>query len=360
MINKSYACLLCLTFILIVNCNNNDSEKPLEIVVQKEIKADEEVSEHLNQIYPFISANGNQKEIALANMKYTINLVLMDYDGHFLESIGAPGRGPDELQSARFFGFDQDNDVTVYDKSQHMIKTFDRSQDTVVTYDDPTPSGTTISSRNFTQCDNQWYLAIDHYQADPKDTRPVVGVFDQEFDLVHTFGDFDPYLDQGKSILQEPIISVDCERKVAFTGHAKVPFIREFDLENGMPADRTEEIPPSFKLSDRFIDVVRDFDEMEDFLIEEQSSSILITHNKDHIFLAFRNETPEYFESRDYRDRDHYLAVYSREDYSLIGEVPLEGVPMGTTEEGYIITLLDDDPDNFTLKLISARINSTE
>ncbi|TYP93621.1 hypothetical protein LX73_1328 [Fodinibius salinus] len=118
--------------------------------------------------------------------------------------------------------------------------------------------------------------------------------------------------------------------------------------------------PPSFRLSDEFIGKVKDSEKLKEFAINDQSTTVFLAQNKEYLLHTFRNETSKFYETRNYNDRNHFLAIYSKNDYQFIKEVPLSGAPLGYTKEGYIITLVNDNPNNFKIKFLEIKkvINS--
>ncbi len=333
--------------------DQNEGHNRFKVEVQKNIELDGKSSQYLYSLYPIASASSTNELIALPNYRNPIGVTLVDYEGNFIEQIGSEGRGPNEILSARYIGLDNHDNVVINDKSSSLIKKFDRSERSVESYRNYSDQGIDITSRDMKQCDGQWILSISHFEYTPSDTSSLIGIFDKEFQVLDMFGSFDPYLIDRKTILQDPITSIDCENGKLYSTHVKVPFIQIFDLDGFSKQERVEFIPPSFRLSDRFIEMidVGGQKEYQDFLIEEQSMSLLLAYTDNYLLHIFRNETELFFETRNFMDREHYVAVYSIEDYSFLGEVQLEGAPLGVTKEGYIINLVDDDPIH--LELIS-------
>lgn len=180
----------------------------------------------------------------------------------------------------------------------------------------------------------------------------IIGIFDDEFKRKELFGSMDPFMEGHNSILSSTITSVDCENELVYTSHEKIPFIQIYDLNNLSRIGRIEHLPPSFKLSDKFVEMVSDVPSLQDFLINDQSISIFLAHTEDYIVLPFRNETSEFNMTRNFNAREHFLAVFSKEDYKFVDEIPIDGAPLGRTKEGYIITLVNRNPDNFQIKFL--------
>jgi len=359
---KSIKCITLLSVLIFSSCNNNqEGERSLfDIDVQKKIELDSQASQYLYSLYPIASASSSEEIIALPNYRNPIGVTLIDYDGNYISHVGSEGRGPEEIQSARYIGLDYNDNVVINDKISALIKKYDRSDGNVHAFGNYTEDGIDLTSRDMKQCDGQWVLTINHHEYAPSDTSSMIGVFDEEFQLLEMFGSFDPYLVGRKTILQDPILSADCKNRKLYTTHVKVPYIQIFDLDENSKVERIEHIPEHFKISDRFIDMIEAGEQMayRKFLIEEQSMSLLLSQNDDFLMLLFRNDTEEFYETRNFLDREHFIAVYSLDDYSFLGERQIDGAPLGTTKEGFLINLVNDDP--VQLELIDVVHNSTE
>lgn len=346
--------ILVLSILFISSCGKNDLSSKLNVVTQRTITLDSTAAQHLGNVYPFIASSPSEEYLALSNVKNPVGVVVVDYEGNFVAQYGSRGRGPKEILSARFFGFDNNNHVNIYDKSLALIKEFKSSTDSVKSYQPPIKSNVNISSRLLEQCNSSWIAGVtqldENYRTKKKSA--IIGIFNEEFKLKELFGSMDPYMEGHNSILSPTITSVDCENELVYTSHEKIPFIQIYDLNTQSRVGRIEHVPPSFKLSDQFLEIAGNMQNVRDFLINEQSSSIFLAHTKDYIVLPFRNETSDFFITRNFNDREHFLAVFSKEDYKFIDEIPIDGAPLGRTKEGYIITLVNRNPDNFQIKFL--------
>jgi hypothetical protein len=343
---------------LFIGCNNTvqrDAAKQIDVVVHHEISLDEQAANNLHSIYPIASSSTERDYIALANLRHPTGVTLIDYDGRFIGQFGSEGQGPEEVLSARFIGLDPLDNVIIHDKALALIKKFDREKQNVQSFPTLIDEGIDITSRDFQQCNGEWILTINFFEDALSDTSSVAGIFDENFNLIRVLGQSDPYLAGNRSILQDPIIAVDCSSNHLFTTHIKLPFIQVYDLEQGEAITRLDQKPPSFRLSDEFIDEVRNPQEYRTHLIDNQSVTLFPAFNDELILLLFRNETETFYDTRDFTDRDHFVAAWSKEDFSFLGEALVDGAPLGVTKEGYIITLINDSPDDFRLQLIKIR-----
>lgn len=338
-----------------MSCNNSDQKDAvtqIDLIIYHDIFLDTIAANNLHSIYPIASSSSERDLIALTNLRHPVGVTLIDYDGGFIGQYGSEGQGPEEVLSARFIGLDSNDNVIIHDKASALIKVFDRQRQTVQPFSTLIDDGLDITSRDFRKCNDEWVLTINFFEYGLSDTSSVAGIFDKNFNLIRTIGQTDPYLAGNRSILQDPIIAVDCQKNLIFTTHIKIPYIQVFDLQQGEAVVRTDHIPPSFRLSEEFIDEVRNPHEYRNFLIDKQSVTLFPAFNDELVMLLFRNETEMFYDTRDFTDRNHFVAAWSRDDFSFLGEVSIDGAPLGVTKEGYIITLLNDSPDNFRLQLI--------
>ncbi|TYP93620.1 hypothetical protein LX73_1327 [Fodinibius salinus] len=231
------------TLAIALNCSKNSKNRssPIKVIEHKVVELDSSVSNRLGRLYPIISASPNEDYLALSNMKGPLSVIKVDYQGNFIDQYGSKGRGPKEILSARFFGFDEENNINIYDKTLATIKEFNLKADTVNSFKSPMSEEINISSNILEQCGSHWFLGINDLK---KGNNEIVGKFADDFTLKESFGEIDPYLKGHKSILMKTISSVNCEEDVIFTTQMKVPFIQVWDLNDFSKIKRITEVPP--------------------------------------------------------------------------------------------------------------------
>ncbi|HLR90619.1 MAG TPA: hypothetical protein VK040_06650 [Balneolaceae bacterium] len=329
----------------------------LQLEVVKEITLSPEVAEHLGNVVDRIPASPSEDLLALTNARSPIHIVVVDYNGDLVEVVGSEGRGPEELLWPRYFGFDQENNIVVYDNDLALFKVFKHSSGSVSSYSPPSIQDMQIKGEGYFEgtCKDKWYILTSSFSGIIDDSTPIVGIFSKEFELLHTMGRYDPLFverSETRSVMRSPTLQTDCERKVLYTSHVKVPFIQVYSMNDQSLIHRTEAMPPSFKLSDTFVSTVYDFAAHQEFRRDEQSTNMIVSHNEHYVITSFFNNTTEFIETRDSLTRNYFLAVYDRETYSFIGELPVEGTIAGTTRQGYLIEIIDDNPENFTIRFL--------
>ncbi|HLR90618.1 MAG TPA: hypothetical protein VK040_06645 [Balneolaceae bacterium] len=329
----------------------------LQLEVVKEITLSPEVAEHLGNVIHQIPASPTENLLALSNSRSPIHIVVVDYNGDLVEVVGSEGRGPEELTGPRHFGFDHASNIVVYDYGLGLFKAFDRATGTVSSATSPFSEGLLIMSDGVLNppCYGKWYAATQLVTGVLDETVPTTAVFGEKLDFINSFGSYDPFfLDRPdtRSVLQGVSIHVDCDNKRLYTTNGKVPFVQIYDLENQSLIHRTEEIPPSFMLSNTFISTVYDMETYREFRRDEQSSNTKIFSNDQFIITSFFNNTTEFIENLDFLDRNYFLAAYSKNDFSFVDELKVDGAIYGITRQGYLIEIIDDNPENFTIRFL--------
>jgi hypothetical protein len=321
---------------------STDEELEMETNTIKEFTLNEEAQKRLHRMTATVIDNPNAQELAFSNYASPKNVVIIDHKGQFIEQIGEEGRGPNEIQSARFFGFDNNQNLVILDKTGAFFKHFNRETGEINSYDYPINNGISITSRNLQKCGDEWYLGIQLLGKSTYTSVPTVGIFDSKFNMLDSLGGYHPYFNGRSGILQETVIKTDCTDGLIFTVQRKIPYIQVFSTETHKLIGRTDVIPPSFMLSDKFIKMVTDPREMTRFLSEEQSLSLRIAYSDKYIFLIFRNERNIFSQPRNFNDSDHYVAVYNKKNLEYLGEAKLPGAVLGSTKDGALIMLKDE------------------
>ena len=339
---------LCCSIYFLLSFTEQNRVKNLELTVTKEFDLTQESQNLLYNMYTVASHWHDESELAFANFDSPARIVITDYEGNLVDTVGGQGRGPKEVESARYFGFDETGNVVILDRSLALFKYFDRKNKTVTSYDYPIRKGISVSSRILQQCGERWFLGIQMLGEPTLPKTPTIGVFNKEFELLDTVGGFDSFFEQGSGIMTETV--TDCEEKLIYTSHAKIPFIQIFSIEQNRLIDRSEDIPSSFMLSDTFIKRVTSPTEMSRYMTEEQSLNLGIYHSEAYIYLIFRNDNYSKPYERSLNIRDHYVAAFAKNSMEYLGEAKLEGAVLGTTKDGELIVLKNEN--NYTFQFV--------
>lgn len=352
---KNLKLLLFSIFLMLFGCENRTIEnRVLEFEIKKEITLDDTSTNKLFNIYPRATSANQSDILGFSNTNSPVGIILVDYDGNFIDQVGSEGRGPAEILSPRYYGFSENDDnLVVRDNNLALIKKFNRKNGDVKSYDDHFKDGINITSNIMSQCQGNWYLGVSFYQEENQDSINTIGVFDSDFSLITTFGYADPFFQGNKDVLKRPIVNIDCEENQIYVTHYKVPYIQIYQLDNYSLKHRIDYKPESFRLSNEFIPMIYDRQAYQDLLIDKQSSSLFVYNNEKYIILIFRQATEDYFKTRDFNDFIYKAAVYSKEDYTFAGEISIDGVPMGTTKEGYLINMLNENQEEYRVQLLN-------
>lgn len=332
----------------------------LQLVAVKEITLSPEVAEHLGNVIHQIPASPTEDLLALTNSRSPIHIVVVDYNGNLVDVVGSEGRGPEELTGPRHFGFDNSSNIIVYDYALGLFKSFDRTAQSVSSATPPFSEDLRIQTAGTLNppCNEKWYVATQLVTGFANETMPTIAVFDEKLNFQESFGTYDPFFlghQKTRSILQNVNINIDCEQQLLYTTHSKVPFIQIYELENHSLVHRTEHIPPSFMLSDTFVSRVYDMEAYREYRRDEQSSNTKIFSTEQYIITSFFNNSTDYIETQDFLSRNYFLAVYSKDDFSFVDELKVENAIFGITRQGYLIEIIDDDPENYTIRLLDIR-----
>ncbi len=333
--------------VLLFSCSNVENESKVKLELSRELKLDEKTLEQVHRTYTVAMDNPVSDELIFTNFTSPIQLVVINYDGGLVETIGKEGRGPEEIQDARFFGFDEKGNALVLDKASAFFKYYDRNNDEVTSFNYPIKKGISVTSRNLQQCDGKWYLGVQLLGEPTLPSTPIVAVFDSTFSLTDTLGGYDSFFEGRTDVMQETLINIDCKSRLIYTSHAKTPFIQVFSMDDELYQKRTELKPKSFMLSDKFISMVGSKTTMARFLSEKQSTSLHLAHSDKYLFHVFRNETGTVKDVRILNDSHHFVAVYDKKSLDYLGELKLPGATMGSTKNGELIILKDENTSEF-------------
>lgn len=336
---------ICIISISALGCTtNNPTPNTIKINVIKQFQLSEETQSYLNKIYPVAVSNPYSEEIAFSNSNPPYRIIITNYSGEYVTHLGKYGRGPDEIQSARFFGFQDSNSVAILDKALASLKIYNSSEDGVLSIPFDSESGISISFNELSNCDRNWYLAIKQIGQKPSKDAPIIGVYNEKFQLIHSFGSYDSTIEDKIDVLQDPIIKVNCTSNQILATHRKIPFIQVYSMSDNTLLNRSNVIPESFKLSEKTFEFVSSPREMNKFLAEEQSVSMLLGYTNTLVYHVFRNMHPNVTQnSFRFDEYDHFVAVYDRETMEYFGEAKLPGAVLGSTKEGYLIVLSNEE-----------------
>lgn len=311
----------------------------------------------LNNFNPIATSDDSGQYIALMNISNPAEVAVVDNQGNKVNLFDEQGSGPGELERVLYLGFKNSDTIAVFDDMHMRFTSYTIDSNNYEQYTfEAEEKGYSVVSGILEFCDNRWYSAIDVAGVPASPDTPILAKFDRSFNELELFGEYDPFFENERDVLQRPIMSVDCNSDKIYTTHYKIPYIQVYDLETHELIERVDHEPPSFNLSEQFVPQITDQTEWQDFRIEEQSSSGPVISTDDLLIHTFYNSTANFYESRDLTERDQYIATYDKEDYTYYGEKAIEGLVMGSTHNGKIIELYDQDVNSITLRLLRIEI----
>jgi len=332
--------------LFIASCG--DRPAGFDLINYKSITLSDSSAYLLPKIYPFAISNSSESSLLFSNMRNPLALIETDLEGNLQKKVGKYGRGPSEILSARYFAYDQNNEIFIYDKTLGMIKHFNSSY--IDSYQSPIPSGFDIRAKAFFKCKDYWYAGIKELSSEKKQD-PLIVKLDSSFNMVNKFGEYDKYFGNNKSILEEPVMFLSCEDSIIATSHGKLPYTKIYSMKNQKLIGKTEIIPEKFKLSKEFIDKINDQRVLKDYTVNKQSITLFIGFNEDLLFSIFKNTTNSFYENRNPFANNYYIAAYNKNTFNYLGTVSLDGVPIGITSKGKVIKLMSDNLDNYVINL---------
>ena len=339
-LHKNFYILL----LLLIACSSKSEKQEVQVKVLHEFTLTDETQEHLIRLYTQVIDNPEVDELVFTNYGSAVGVVITDYQGNFIEKIGEKGRGPKELLTSRFFGAQDSNQILVLDKALALFKMYNRTSEEVGLFTYPVKDGISITSRNMSFCNEKWYAGFQLLGTPPLPSTPTIAIFDKKnLSLIDTLGGYDPFFNGRKEILQETSYSLDCENEIVYTVQGKTPKVQAFSTASGELLGSTEIHPPSFKVSEKFITMASNPQEMSRYLSEEQSISLHLAHNDSCLYLVFRNDSGIYKRNRVLNESSHFVGVYDKNTFDFIGEVKVSGAILGATKRGNLIMLKDEE-----------------
>lgn len=269
-------------------------------------------------------------------------------DGSHLYRFGEPGRGPEEIDRIVSSGFDDANNVVIYDVGQDLLKFFDAQGEFMRAEDAFTSKGIWLREHLFHFTGDGWIIPMELAEARGWDQKESVAVFNEDFSRHETGGRWDAFYKDSENIFQHPLIAHSRESGHTWVVHRTSPGIRILD-------EALEEQHQLSHSSPNFIEVQQDIlmsysrQEREQALSE--ISLVMQPYLTERYFLFyFINPSEEAYEMQDSINIGMFVAVYDREDYSYVGELSLPALLTGVIDNKLML-LLNDDPDALTIGL---------
>lgn len=377
-IKRAICFLAIISFLGYTNCSDthetsddiisNDQSNNYNIVLEKESEFTISGSDdlRLDMVLDVISFNKTDSLILWVNTIQN-QVFVTDTEGNIQTYFGRKGAGPSEFRDVTATGFDENDQLIIYDWQLDLIKTFDMDGDLVNELFGLVENNLWIRSRRIFISDGYLHFGIQAAveRGEVWDTN-VIARFDEEANLLNTFGGYGDDLKQRELYYIHPDFTMDTDKGTFFITHSSYHIIKAVSSE-GKTLARFGVQPENFRYADDQV-VQTDTREERDQKNLHQSSSGPPHVTKDHFYFYFFNYTEEFFDtidrsSRTYNPntRDSYMAVYNNaEPYNYYGEAELPYTLLGATKNGKIYLLENDDPDNFTIAIYNLKVEATE
>lgn len=276
-------------------------------------------------------------------------------DGSHLYRFGEPGRGPEEIDRIVSSGFDDANNVVIYDVGQDLLKFFDAQGEFIRAEDAFTSKGIWLREHLFHFMGDGWIIPMELAEARSWEQRESVAVFNEDFSHYETGGSWDPFYKDSESIFQHPLIAHSRESGHTWVVQRTSPGIRILD-ESLKELHRLSHRSPNFIEARQDIPMSYSRQEREQILSE--ISLVMQPYLTERYFLFyFINPSKEAYEMKDSINVGMFVAVYDREDYSYMGELSLPVLLTGVIDNKLML-LLNDDPDALTIGLYEINIDN--
>ncbi len=269
-------------------------------------------------------------------------------DGTFLYSFGESGRGPDEIERIFTSGFDDEYNVVIWDAGQNLLKYFDSHGTFLEAKETFTPQEVWLREHLFHYIGDGWIAPIEIPEARSWGDRESVALFNKDFSSHETGGGWDPFYEHSESIFQHPLLTYDPDTKNTWLVYRTSPSIRVLD-ESLDEIQIMTHSSANFKKAEE--DILIPASRQDRHLALSEISLIMQPYTTDSYFLFyFMNQTQESFQTMESDGVGFFVAVYDRENYSYLGELPIPGALTGVIDNKLMI-LLNDDPDDLTIGL---------
>lgn len=281
--------------------------------------------------------------------------IVYEKDGTLVKSFAKYGRGPIEFELVYAYTIDNVGNLIVYDSSQRLIKKFNKDLELSGTFEIDKKQ-LFINSHDLKVFDGNIILGVIKAEVIAAKWSPEVLVNSpflaflplQSMDTMVYKGRYDPYLYNVKSRYNRPLLALDDNKQTLYTSHQNSYRIQEYDLLTGQRVNyfgfKTDSFGEGVTKSTQKRGNRRD-----NYLKRlKDSSTQMIFFTDRYLGIFYINGTEAWYDSKDLKDLNYYLAIYDRETKGFINTIETDYRLIGV-HKGEFYFIEDENPDNFTL-----------
>ena len=337
----------------------NDLSDKFEITLEKQrefvISGTEQLQ--LDDVYKLIEFNDSDTRIAWIN-NIQNKIFITDTLGNVQTSFGGEGSGPEEFRHISAFGFDDADNLIVYDWNQDLIKTFDESGKLISDSQGLLEDGLWIRSNRLVYNDESLMFGIQESEADGDNIweSATVAEYGKDGSLNEVYGSFGADLIQKDLFYNLTRITGHPSNDWVFVTYRTYHGTDVMSLGEQQVAQRFGVQPENFSYSEEQV-------EMNDSREERNEKNLAQSfvgdsyYSDQFYYFYFFNFTEEFWDTREPNTRENFLAVYDHsEPFNYYGDIKLPYAPRGITGNGDIYVVENPDPDNFTVGVYRLKV----
>ncbi|MEX0662758.1 MAG: 6-bladed beta-propeller [Balneolaceae bacterium] len=357
---KRLSALFIVFITLITSCQNESNKintnevNNFEIAIVDSFKISNSEDLILDKVRDIPVLNHDETKIAWIN-EDRWEVFITNLNGDYITSFGSTGSGPEEFQEIAALGFDQNDNIVVFDVLLDKFKIFNLDGELMHLFEGTLEDDLWVRSRRIYIDEESIYLGIQESDKASESNHWKSATI-AEYSLTdgrfkRAFGEFDPSLSGSSRLYNDANIVTDKGHGLIFTTHRTSPYIQAIDIKTG-------------EVTKRFGVQTENFNYAEDAARIEDPMHVRHEKNLHQSFTGESFTSNEFFYHQHYRINDDvlrfgdpfhktpYLNIYSiKGSFQFIAEVKLDYSPLFVTSEGKIYLLKDNDPENFTVNV---------
>lgn len=347
---------------LLLACTRNDYSGSVDSSENYSLRIISSDTLSLNRLNPDLSINRIRRHIAThPESEYFLlvddlsnSILVFDYAGNLISKFGKRGRGPEEFVRINSYGIGSNNEIATYDSSLDLIRVFSIDGELLVTRPGLLQYGLWNRGNQISILDENLIFSIEESKYSSPDNfwySAIVAKYGSDLDEPQLSGKHDPQNVNSDYLYKYGLHGVDYVSNKIYTLHRIGYYLQEFDFNSDTITSRFGLIPEYFKI---WNDEAKEQDGFLDRRLKNVNQSF--SNNpiicKNLIFHPYQNMTLEFYRTQDPYETDYFYAAYLKDTKEYIGDLVFDGrIPLGVTKDCSILTLIDDNPDDFKLAI---------